>query len=266
MPKDENHPYGHGKVEFLASVTEGILIFLAGVFIMIKGAYSLFSPPQITFPDAGLYILLFTALVNFILGKILMNQGKKIASILLISEGKHLLADNLSTLVGMLGIFVMIITDMPEMDSLFSLVLGFVMLRSGYGIIRPSVAALMDEADDDLLKKISSLLNNNRKQDWIDIHNMRIVKYGSDIHIDCHTTIPYYYSLQKSHDVVSDIEKILRKNYPQGVEIFIHADPCLPPHSCKICWVSDCTFRKAESEKKVEWTPAILSLNRKHSA
>ncbi len=265
QPKDENHPYGHGKIEFLASVTEGILIFLAGLFIFVKACHNFFFEQTIQAMDIGLIIISATALVNFILGKILVREGKKTNSLLLVAEGKHLLSDNLTTLVGVAGIIVVVITNMPEIDTLFSLILGLIMLRSGYRIIRPSVAALMDEADSDLMKTVSTHFMNNRKPDWIDVHNMRIVKYGSDIHIDCHVTFPYYYSLTETHNLVNDIEVVLRKNYPQELEIFIHADPCVPADSCFICLKNDCVWRQNPFVKKIEWSPSLLSINKKHN-
>ena len=263
-PKDENHPYGHGKIEFLASVTEGLLIFLAGLFVFVMAVNNFFFEQTIQAMDVGLLIISATALVNFILGKILVREGKKTNSLLLIAEGKHLLSDNLTTLVGVAGIIVVVITGMPEIDTIFSLLLGLIMLRSGYHIIRPSVAALMDEADNDLMNKVTLLFTENRKNDWIDVHNMRIVKYGSDIHIDCHVTFPYYYSLSETHSLVNDIEVMLRKNYPQELEIFIHADPCIAADSCIICLKQDCAFRKKPFEKKMEWTPLLFSINKKH--
>ena len=114
------------------------------------------------------------------------------------------------------------------------------------------------------MKTVTAHFVKNRKDDWIDVHNMRIVKYGSDIHIDCHVTIPYYYTLLQSHAVVHDIELMLRSNYPQQLEIFIHADPCLPPGSCTICLKQDCLVRQSPLIKKIEWTPVLLSVNKKH--
>ncbi|MEI7802291.1 MAG: cation diffusion facilitator family transporter [Bacteroidota bacterium] len=264
QPKDENHPYGHGKVEFLASVTEGLLIFLAGLFIFVKACHNFFFTQTIQAMDIGLLIILATALVNFVLGRILVREGKKNNSLLLVAEGKHLLSDNMTTLVGVAGIIIVVFTQMPEVDTLFSLILGLFMLRNGYKIIRPSVAALMDEADNELMKTVTAHFVANRKADWIDVHNMRIVKYGSDIHIDCHVTIPYFYTLLQAHEVVHEIELMLRKNYPQQIEIFIHADPCIPADSCTICLKQDCAVRQKPFEKKVEWTPVLLSVNRKH--
>ena len=264
QPKDENHPYGHGKIEFLASVTEGILIFLAGLFIFIKACHNFFFEQTIQAMDIGLIIISGTALVNFILGKILVKEGTKTNSLLLVAEGKHLLSDNLTTLVGVAGIIIVVITGMPEIDTIFSVILGLIMLRSGYRIIRPSIAALMDEADSDLMKTVTEQFVNNRTDDWIDVHNMRIVKYGSDIHIDCHVTFPYFYSLTETHSLVNGIEIMLRKNYPQELEIFIHADPCIPAESCIICLKTNCSVRQKSFAKKIEWTPALFSLNKKH--
>lgn len=265
QPKDANHPYGHGKVEFFAAGIEGLLILIAGVSILLKSVYNFFEPQTIRSLDWGLTIIIAASLVNFFLGRFLVKKGNEFSSITLVAEGKHLLTDNLTTVVGIAGIIIVRVTDIALIDNLFSFVLSLQIIRSSYRLIRPSVAGLMDEMDDTAMEKFSSILNKSRQPDWIDIHNMRIAKYGADIHIDCHLTIPFYYSLKKSNKIVHDVETLLSKEYPQEIELFIQADPCIPELNCQICQVENCNERIKPFVKRLEWNTELLIKNKTHT-
>ena len=150
------------------------------------------------------------------------------------------------------------------LDSAISIALGIYICWNGYRLLKPSISGLMDEADPLLVGRISNMLEKNRKDDWIDIHNMRIVKYGTDIHIDCHITIPFYYSLQQAHSIVNDVEILLKKEHESKVEIFIHADPCVPQLNCSICPMQTCNERKLKFEQRLSWSIRLLTTNEKH--
>src|SRR5690606_13472552 len=96
-PKDENHPYGHGKVEFFSVFVEGGLIFIAGSIILIKSVYSIFVAPQIAHVDEGIYLILLTALVNFGVGWYLLRRGRRLRSLTIEADAKHLQVDALSS-------------------------------------------------------------------------------------------------------------------------------------------------------------------------
>src|ERR1041384_4189146 len=69
----------------------------------------------------------------------------------------------------------------------------------GLRLLRKAIAGIMDEADTDLLKKIISHLNEHRHPAWVDLHNMRVIKYGNVLHVDCHLTVPWYYNVREAH-------------------------------------------------------------------
>ena len=265
LPKDRNHPYGHGKIEFFSAGFEGGLIFLAGIIIISKSIYNFFVPHTIGQLDTGLILIGATSVVNFGLGTLLLKVGSNKKSIILEAEGKHLLTDNYSTLAGIAGVLIVFMFHTYWLDSFVSVALGIFICWNGFHLLRPSISGLMDEADPILVGRISSMLEQNRKADWIDIHNMRIVKYGTDIHIDCHVTIPFYYSLYKTHQIVNSIEVLLKNENQTEVEIFIHADPCVQELNCRICQLADCNERKFEFEQRLKWNFDLLTANQKHS-
>jgi divalent metal cation (Fe/Co/Zn/Cd) transporter len=123
----------------------------------------------------------------------------------------------------------------------------------------------MDEADFVKLEEIVSVFNQERKDRWIDIHNLRVVKYGAHIHVDAHLTLPWYEDLEKSHREVKELERIINGHFGNRVEFFIHTDPCLPI-SCTICTIKDCEVRTLPMVRKLDRNMKLLLKNQPHSA
>lgn len=135
-PKDENHPYGHGKVEFVTSAIEGSLISIAGVMIIYEGTNSLISGKVLDKLDLGIWIIAATAIINYIIGYISIQKGKKENSIVLVSSGKHLQSDTITTLGVVISLILVRITKLVWIDSIVALSLGVYIIVIGYKIIR----------------------------------------------------------------------------------------------------------------------------------
>jgi cation diffusion facilitator family transporter len=262
-PRDADHPYGHGKIEFVSAAVEGSMIFLAGVMIIYHAVSNLIEPTSIQQLDLGIILIAITAFVNFIVGSACVRVARKNNSLALLSSGKHLISDTYST-VGILGgLACMYFTDIMWIDSVVAILFSFIILYTGYKIIRSSLAGIMDEVDKTLLAKMVKLLNDNRQRNWIDLHNLRIIKYGSVLHIDCHLTLPWYLNLVEAHEEVDALIALVRKNFGESVEIFVHTDPCLE-FSCKICNKQDCQVRKGSFQNRIDWSVENVMANKKH--
>ena len=263
LPKDQNHPYGHGKVEFFSVFVEGILIFLAGAFIVIKTSYNIFYPQQIGQLLVGSYIIAITGLVNGALGWYLQLQGKKINSLTLTADGKHLITDAITSFGLVLGLIIIHFTRLNWLDSFISITVGAFIIYSGYRLLRKAIGGLMDESDTKIVDEVINHLNQNRKPEWIDVHNLRTQRYGASVHIDCHVTFPYYFELTKVHEEVSLIDKSISKNASIATEFFIHADPCLP-QCCHYCSMPNCPVRTEPKRKNMVWNLENVTKNLKH--
>lgn len=263
QPRDANHPYGHGKVEFFAVFVEGSLISMAGILILFKSIYALFYPHALTQIYQGAIIVGSTGIVNLLLGLYLVDSGKKLNSITLQADGKHLLTDAISSagLVG--GLFLISLTKMYSLDSLLSIALGCYICYSGYRLVRKSVGGLMDESDVDKVEDVIAVLQANRQESWIDIHNLRTQRYGADLHIDCHVTLPYYFDLNQAHEQVSAIDHLVNQHIFEDTEFFIHTDPCIP-QCCHYCRMENCMVRTDSQEKDIFWTVERVTKNQKH--
>lgn len=262
-PNDEDHPYGHGKIEFISASIEGSLIFAAGTVMIVKSIYNLFKPIEISSLDIGLLLVVISGIVNFGLGHFAQKSGKKNSSLTLIASGEHLKTDAYTSLGLLIGLGIIYLTKIYWLDNVITILLGFFIIYSGVKILKKSVAGIMDEADFALLEKVVIHLNENRKENWIDIHNLRIIKFGDKIHIDCHTTIPWYFNANEVHDELKLVEENIKDIIPNNLETFIHADPCLPK-SCKSCFKSNCKVRQSPFERRIEWTLENVMKNEKH--
>ena len=262
-PRDIDHPYGHGKAEFLSAAIEGTLITSAGTIIIYKAVRNIISPVELQKLDYGIYLVGATALINFIIGYITLQKGKSNNSLALIASGKHLQSDSYSTFGIIAGLLLLLFTGKKWIDPAVAIIFGSIIIYTGYKILRKSIAGIMDEADIELLKKIVNLLNKNKRENWVDLHNLRVIKYGSILHIDCHLTVPWYLNVREAHDELDALSALVRREFGEAVELFVHVDSC-QPHSCKICNKQNCNVRKHNFERRIEWTLENVLQDKKH--
>jgi len=264
-PKDDDHPYGHGKVEFVTSGIEGALIAIAGIMIIYEGVNSLIVGKTLNKLDLGIWIIAATAIVNYLLGYISIKKGKAENSLVLIASGKHLQSDTITTLGVVISLIVVYFTKIYWLDSAVALTFGAYIIFVGYKIVRKSLSGIMDEQDPELLNQIIQVLEDNRRIEWIDVHNMKIQQFGANLHIDAHITLPWYYSLREAHNEMEKMIILLAKNTNRSVEFNFHMDDCKPV-SCSVCQIKDCPVREKNFVKRVQWTPENVTSVDKHTA
>jgi cation diffusion facilitator family transporter len=262
QPKDRNHPYGHGKVEFFSAGFEGALIIIASIFIVVEAVKRIMDPAPIDNLAQGSVFIIFTIFVNTAIGYKLLTEGRRANSLALVADGRHLMSDSISSVVLILSVGLIMLTGYVWIDSVASLLFGLFLAYSGSQLVSRSVAGLMDASDELLLDKVIQVLNENKKDEWIDVHNLRAQQYGSDLHIDCHLTLPYYWELQKVHETIHDFENILKGSQPGETEIFVHADPCVY-QCCYFCRIDNCPVRQHAFVQDIEWDAAKLTKNEK---
>jgi len=263
-PSDQDHPYGHGKAEFISSAVEGTLITVAGFLIVYEAIKGIISPRPIQQLDSGIILISITAAVNFLVGHFSVQRGRKNNSLALIASGKHLKTDTYTTIGIIIGLAAIYITKLPWLDGAVAIVFAFVIIYTGYKIVRQSIAGIMDEADTDLLSKMIALVSENRRENWIDMHNLRVIKYGGQLHVDAHITVPWYLNVHEAHVEIDMIAELIRKQFGDSLELFVHSDGCLY-YQCNICSKANCPVRHAEFEKQIDWDVNNVLSNKKHS-
>ena len=262
-PRDADHPYGHGKIEFISAAIEGVMISMAGVLIIVESIQHLRFPKAIQKLDIGILLIAITAVVNFILGSVCIRIARQNNSPALEASGKHLHSDTWTTLGILAGLAAIYFTNIPWLDSAIALVFSLIILYTGFKIVRASIAGIMDERDKTLLEQMVQVVNDKRSKNWMDLHNLRIIKYGSVLHIDCHLTVPWYLNVHEAHDEIDKLTEIVRAKFGDSIEFFVHSDGCLPI-SCPICIKDNCPVRQHAFQKRIHWTVQNVQVNEKH--
>ena len=245
-PQDQDHPFGHGKIELISASSEGILIIIAGIMIIYEAIKRLLFPTEIEKLDIGIYIIAFSGIVNYLLGSYSIYIGKKHNSVALIAGGKHLHSDTYSTIGLVIGLLALYFTHISWLDSALALLFGSIIIITGISILRQTITGLVDQADEQLLSEMITVLNSNRKPEWIDIHNTKIIKSGSYLYIDCDLTVPWYYTVEAGHKLGSQLKDVLNKKYGNRIQLTIHIDPCniTSTSKCQKCMLTNCPYRQ----------------------
>lgn len=263
LPKDDNHPYGHGKIEFVSASVEGSMIFLAGVLMVAKAIYNWFVPVEVSQLGWGIVLVAIAGAINFLLGIYLQKRGEQEDSLALEASGRHLITDGWSTVGLLIGLIVFYFYPAQWVDSVLAIIFGLFIAFNGYSILRKSMAGIMDEADTQLINGLVKVLSKHRRDQWIDIHNFRVVKYGAQLHIDAHLSLPFYFTVEQMHDEVELLNQLVDHHCGKSVEMFVHVDPCIPA-ACQSCSLITCTERKSPFKAKIDWNMELITKNQKH--
>lgn len=246
-PKDENHPFGHGKAEFLSASIEGFFIIIAGVIIIFEAVKRLFIPSDVTKLDIGILIVALAGLSNYLIGWYSIRIGKKNHSIALISGGKHLQSDTYSSIGLVIGLVLLFVTKLWWLDSLIAQIFGTIIIITGLKILKETTSYLMDEADFKLIEQFGKLVTENKSDEWIDIHNFKLIKYGNVFHINCDLVLPWNIYLSNAHREGEKLKDLIASNFPEDIVFNLHTDECFKKY-CKNCQKNDCNERTEEFE------------------
>lgn len=249
-PKDEKHPYGKGKIEYLSAGVEGALVVIAGLSIIIKASHDFFVHREVHDIDVGIMFIAGVGLVNYILGTALLKRGVKYNAIILESHGRHLKTDAYSSLGLLAGLVLLYFFPSNKLDNAIAIVFGIIIGVNGYSILKKAVEGIMDQSDTALIQGILKHLEQHRGTAWIDLKRFRLVKYGSNLHADAVLTLPYFLSIEEMHEEVDAFKQTANNYTGRNLEVFLDIEPCKPAH-CKNCMLEACKVRKHPYENKL---------------
>ena len=243
-PADKEHPYGHGKIENFSAAFEGGLISLAAVFILLEAAKGLIYGVELKDLGKGLMVNLLAGALNGLLGWFLLTQGRKTRSKALEADGHHILSDFWTTIGIATGLLAVTLTGLKWFDPVMAMIVGLLLARTGFKLVKESSQALLDMEDPDVLGKVLEAMNRVRTWDIIALHEMRSFRSGRFTHVDVHIVVPEYYPVRLAHDLCEDFgKKALEDGRIEG-EVHTHVDPCGRLY-CDRCPVEGCAIRQA---------------------
>ena len=253
LPPDDNHPYGHGKIEYFSAAFEGGLIFFAAVIIAGDAVRSFFSGHELRDLNVGLILICSAGIANGCLGWALKKVGERTHSLALVGSGEHILSDFWTTVGVVIGLLCVKLTGFVWLDLVAAIAVAVHLGWVGSRLIWKSVQGLMDTGDEKILERLCSLMERHRAEGIIRVHHTRVIQVGAYHHVDAHVVVPEYWSVSEAHDVTDHFEHAVFQDSPTPGEIVFHVDPCRRAY-CQQCDVRACPVREGEFRTRTPFT------------
>ncbi len=257
-PRDDDHPYGHGKVEYFSAGFEGALVLFAAVSIGVVGVLRLLEPQVPQNLGLGAIVQSVIAFVTLIFGQALIRAGKRYESPSLVADGVHVRSDAVTTVAVVLGMLATWATGYVWMDAALAVGVAVWLFVSGVLVVREAVGGLMDEANPELLGRIGEALEEVREPGWIAPHHGKVHRLGRTIHVDLHMVFPRFWSIEDVHDASKVVDARLIDEFGEGTEVMLHMESCTS-RSCTYCDLDDCPMRDAAFVRCHGWTADHVS-------
>jgi cation diffusion facilitator family transporter len=237
-PADREHPYGHGKIEFMSAGFEGGMVFAAALVIAFRAIEALYRRPQLEQIGLGLWLMGLAMVVNGGMGLYLIRAGKKHNSLTLQADGHHLFSDAVTSAAAMVALVLVQVTNRPIIDPIFALLIAVYISILGIRLMRAGAAGLMDEqdlADEELLVKIldGHLVPDGKAPQICSYHKLRHRHSGRYHWVDFHIMVPPGMTIDQGHAVASAIEYEIEQALGEG-NATAHVEPCVDA-ACARC-------------------------------
>ncbi len=230
-PPDDNHQFGHGKVEYFSAGVEGAMVFVAALAIGIAAVQRLIDPRDLDGIGLGLVISVVASLVNLGVGLVLLRAGRQFRSVTLTADGHHLITDVWTTAGVLVGVIATKLTGWSRLDPIVALAVAANIVFTGVRLLRSSAAGLMDEAmprsEIDIVEEV---LDRYRCTRQVEFHALRTREVGAWRFVNVHVLVPGVWTVQEGHDLVEDLEIDLDVALP-GTLVFTHLEPMEDPLS-----------------------------------
>lgn len=223
-PADDTLPYGYHKAEYFSAVLVGVMIIVAAILIMREAVLGFLAPELPEAPVEGLVVSGVATAINLVWALVLMRQGRQAKSPAIAADGKHLMTDVVSTAGVLVGLALVYLTGIAQLDAVLAGLVAVNILWSGWGVIRESVGGLMDVAvPTDTQKTIREIISVNA-DGALEAHDIRTRQAGKMTFIDFHLVVPGVMSVDAAHAICDRIEAKLR-DAVKDVQITIHVEP-----------------------------------------
>jgi len=220
---DEDHPYGHGRIETLASVILGCVLGLVGIGIGLRGVETVFGPPQ---PNPQAITILFAMLAIVAkesLYRYTMRAARTCHSSLLESNAWHHRSDALSSIVVVAGISTQLL-GVPYMDAVAAIVVGTMILAMGFRLSRKALYELIDTGlDADLVRRIMASMETSECVETV--HRLRSRSMGGLGYVDAEILVDPHLTVSEAHHIAYQLEQSIKQQFPQIIDVQIHVDP-----------------------------------------
>lgn len=225
-PADHNHDFGHGKAEYMSSLVEGALIFVAAAAIIVTAIQRFVAPQPLEEVGIGLLLSIVATLVNLVVGVILLRMGRQHRSITLEADGHHLLTDVWTTVGVIVGIGLLwIFPTQLWIDPLVAMIVGLNILWTGGKLVRRSAVGLLDAAlPTDEVDAIHAAMDGVIGDHRVTVTELRTRESGRHRFVQTIVVVPRHWSVAQAHDLADDIEAAIEAVFPE-TQTIVHIEP-----------------------------------------
>ena len=224
-PADESHVYGHSKAEYFASLVEGLLILTAAVGIFSTAIPRLLHPLELQELGVGLGVSITASTINFIVARILLNQGRRMNSITLEADAHHLMTDVWTSAGVISGVAIAGFTGLTILDPVLAIAVALNIIWTSFQLLRRSVSGLMDVA---LPQKEQDLIEEVMKKYYakgVSFHALLTREAAARRFISVHMLVPGDWTVHDAHHIAEDFESDVRTALGGVVTVFTHLEP-----------------------------------------
>ncbi|HEX2952933.1 MAG TPA: cation diffusion facilitator family transporter [Bacillota bacterium] len=223
-PADDDHPYGHGKVENVSGVIEGVLIFIAAALIILEAVKKILHPGRLNEATIGIVVMGLSAAVNMVISTILYRVAKREDSVALEADALHLKTDVYTSAGVAVGLLLIRLTKIQVLDSLVAIMVALLIVKESWNLTRHAFTPLLDAqlpgGDVDKIKATLAKYEN----ECIDFHDLRTRKSGNLKLVELHMTVKKELSVGESHALGERIREELNEVL-ENLQVTIHVDP-----------------------------------------
>ena len=224
-PADESHDFGHSKAEYFSSITEGLLILVVAIGIISAAIDRLLHPRTLEQLGLGLAVSFVASTINFIVARILMNQGRKRISITLEADAQHLMTDVWTSAAVIIGVAIAGFTGWTILDPVVAIAVAINIVSTGFHLVRRSVAGLMDAALPTKEKNTIEKVMKKYREKGMNFHALRTRQAAARRFISVHILVPGNWTVHDAHHVAEDFESNVREVLGGPVTVFTHLEP-----------------------------------------
>ncbi len=223
-PPDEEHPFGHGKIENISGTIEALLIFVAAALIIKEAIEKIRFGGETMEPTWGLVIMGVSTVLNLVVSNYLLKTGREHHSIALEADGMHLRTDVYTSLGVFIGLLLIKITGLQIIDPIAAIVVAGLIVKAAYDLTRKAFVPLLDTSlEEHHLQEVQYVLAEHHYL-YVEYHDLRTRRAGREAHIDLHLVIDARTSVQEAHDLCDSIEKSIGERVPFS-SVLIHVEP-----------------------------------------
>jgi cation diffusion facilitator family transporter len=224
-PADEEHPYGHEKVENLAAAIEGILILVGAAVIVYEATRRLVVGSEVESLGIGIAVMGLSVVANLLVSGYLYRQARRTESPALAGDAAHLRTDAMTSAGVLLGLGIVQITGIAAFDSITALIVAVAIVWAGLALVRRSSGVLIDEAlPEKEMDRIEAAIAAARTEEVAGYHKLRARRAGSRRHVDFHVQYRNGTSLERAHELAHEMRDSIEAEVPQA-DVLIHVEP-----------------------------------------